>query len=108
MPPLEGIDQERKRAAWRIGRAILMDAGKPETQCGTILGKLAGDYGFETFATAIERAGREKPADPVAWLTATCQALAGERQGVSNKQTRLEVGNDVAASSWARKKKAGT
>lgn len=98
----------RKRNVWRAGKSVLDRDGVPDAQKGTFLGKLAGDYGFDVFATAVESCTVNVPAGGVReYLKATCQRLAGERASSSSKQAALEAGNDAVAATWAAKKKGG-
>ena len=50
--------------------------------------------------TAIRNAVAEQPADARAWLTATCQHLAGERRQ-PNKQEALEARGQAVVDAWA-------
>ena len=70
-----------KDELWAAGKSLLQQAGLPAKQCGSVVGKLAKEYGSEVAVEAVRAAVLERPADPVAYLKATCQGLAGERAG---------------------------
>ncbi len=107
----EGIDSEAdasgaappstmsKPDLWAAGKSLLQDAGMPARQCGSFVGKLARDFGNEVAMEALRAAVQERPADPMAYLTATCQRLAGQRHTpmpwYASEQGVLAKGSEV-------------
>ena len=65
---------------WSAGKSLLREAGMPENQCGSFVGKLVSDYGDETVIEAVRIAVVNRPADPAEYLKATCMRAKGERQ----------------------------
>ena len=65
---------------WKAGKSLLAQAGMPKAQCGSFVGKLVKDYGDTVVVEAVRAAVVTRPADPVAYLKATCQHAAGQRQ----------------------------
>ena len=73
-------DPERRKAdAWQGIKSLLNAHGMPKAQTGAFVGKLAKDFGEDIALTAMEAAIVKRPGEPDAWLTATCQSLAGQR-----------------------------
>src|SRR5260364_81983 len=68
-----------KGELWKAGKSLLSEAGMPQVQCGSFVGKLCKDYGEGVTLEAVRTAVVERPADPAAFLKAVCQRLAGER-----------------------------
>ncbi len=90
-----------KAELWAAGKSLLREAGMPEAQCGSFIGKLAGDYKAypDLLLEAVRTAVVEQPADPVSFIVATCQRLAGKRQPTSTraaerKQTMAALGGE--------------
>lgn len=80
-PPVapKSPDEMTKDELWAAGKSLLTQAGTPKEQCGSIVGKLVKDYGDKVVVEAVRTAVVERPADPVSFLKATCQRLAGQR-----------------------------
>lgn len=76
----KSADQLTKDELWKAGKSLLAQAGMPERQCGSFVGKLVKDYGDQIVVAAVRSAVVERPADPVSFLKAACQHAAGERQ----------------------------
>lgn len=72
-------DEMTKDELWSAGKSLLVQSGLPKEQCGTFVGKLVKDYGDKVVVEAVRTAVVERPADPVSFLKATCQRLAGQR-----------------------------
>lgn len=70
-----------KDELWSSGKSLLAQSGMPAKQCGTFVGGLVKEYEAEAVMEAVRRAVVERPADPAAFLKATCQHIAGERKG---------------------------
>ncbi len=68
-----------KAELWSAGKSLLSQAGMPEKQCGSFVGKLVKDYGDEIVVDAVRAAVLAQPADPAEWLKAACMRTAGER-----------------------------
>lgn len=90
-----------KAELWAAGKSLLREAGMPEAQCGSFIGKLAGDYKAypDLLLEAVRTAVVKQPADPVSFIVATCQRLAGKRQPTSTraaerKQTMAALGGE--------------
>ncbi|MFJ1256001.1 DUF1376 domain-containing protein [Cupriavidus sp. CuC1] len=96
MPPVKSPDQMTKDELWAAGKSLLAQAGTPEKQCGSIVGKLVADYTPEIVIEAVRAAVIERPADPIAYLKACCQHAAGQRKA-PNKQEALEANNRAVA-----------
>jgi hypothetical protein len=90
-----------KDELWAAGKSLLRQAGMPEAQCGSFVGKLVKQYGSETVVEAVRTAVVERPADPPSFLKATCQRLAGERKP-PNRQEALEDRNREIARQLAQ------
>jgi len=90
-----------KDELWKAGKSLLENAGIPKAQCGSIVGKLAKDYGNEIVVEAVRTAVIERPVDPVSFLTACCQRLRGDRKPV-NRQEALEERNRAVGDEWLR------
>lgn len=96
-------DEKRSRedssALWKGAKSLFwLDAGTDFTKSGTLLGKMATDYGEIVLTNAIAAMCRERPAGPAAWLKRACQLRVGEASK-TNKQTRLEAANAAVVSS---------
>ncbi len=89
-----------KDELWRAGKSLLAEAGMPRAQCGSFVGKLVKDYGDAVVVEAVRAAVVARPADPVAYLKATCQGATGERRQ-PNRQEAQEARNRSVASAWA-------
>jgi hypothetical protein len=68
-----------KAELWSAGKSLLSQAGMPERQCGSFVGKLVKDYGNEIVLDTVRAAVVEQPADPAEWLKAACMRAAGQR-----------------------------
>jgi hypothetical protein len=77
-----------KDELWASGKSLLAQSGMPDKQCGTFVGGLVKQYGPDAVMDAVRRAVLERPADPAAFLKATCQHIAGERRPGAAKQSR--------------------
>jgi hypothetical protein len=89
-------EERTKRELWRAGKSLLRDAGLPEAQCGSFVGKLVQDYGDAIVIDAVRAAVVAQPADPSEYLKATCQRMRGERKS-PNRQEALEANNRAVA-----------
>lgn len=78
--PLKSPDDLTKDELWTAGKSLLEQAGMPAKQCGSFVGKLVKDYDAETVVEAVRAAVVERPADPAAYLKATCQQMTGQRK----------------------------
>lgn len=74
-------EKATKDEIWAAGKSLL-DGSLPPKQAGSFLGKLCKDYTAATVLEAVRAAIVERPADPVSYLKATCQRMAGERKTV--------------------------
>lgn len=95
-PPAMTAEERTKRELWRAGKSLLRDAGLPEAQCGSFVGKLVQDYGDAIVIDAVRAAVVAQPADPSEYLKATCQRMRGERKS-PNRQEALEANNRAVA-----------
>jgi hypothetical protein len=77
-----------KDELWASGKSLLAQSGMPDKQCGTFVGGLVKQYGPDAVMDAVRRAVLERPADPAAFLKATCQHISGERRPGAAKQSR--------------------
>ncbi len=93
-------DELTKQELWSAGKALLLQAGMPDKQCGTFVGKLVKDYTDAVVIEAVRQAVVEQPADPASYLKALCQHAAGQRQR-PNKQEAIEARNRSVAQAWA-------
>lgn len=98
-------EETRKRDVWRAARRLL--AGHmPEKRLSAFCGKLAIDHGFDAFAEAVTAATQASASqgglgDPLEYLKATCQRVAGERPSrLPSKQAALEASNDAVLREW--------
>ncbi|WP_222850765.1 helix-turn-helix domain-containing protein [Achromobacter xylosoxidans] len=95
-----------KDELWKAGKSLLNQLGQiPLEQCGAYVGKLVKDYGAETVMEAVRQAVVERPAEPRAYLMATCKSIraGGARlPGGKNRQEHLEERNRQAALAAAR------
>jgi hypothetical protein len=83
-PSAEEIAKRTKTELWRAGKSLLREAGMPEAQCGTFVGRLCKDYGDEIVIDAVRAAVVQRPADPATWLVGACKerkAQAGGKGG---------------------------
>lgn len=78
--PPKSPDELTKDELWSAGKSLLEQAGMPAKQCGSFVGKLVKDYDAETVIEAVRSAVVERPADPAAYLKATCQQMTGQRK----------------------------
>lgn len=80
--PQDALTAESSRGAhWTAILAVLATQGVAETQARALVGKLHADYPAPGLVQdAIRRTVAEAPVDARAFLRATCQTLAGERQ----------------------------
>lgn len=69
-----------KAELWQAAVSVLEAGGCPKSQCRTFMGKLVGDYGFETCQKAIAAAVTHQPADAREYITAACKRISGERK----------------------------
>jgi hypothetical protein len=67
-----------KDELWKAGKSLLSQAGMPERQCGSFIGKLAKDYGDVVALEAVRAAVVERPVDPAGWLKAACGRHKGK------------------------------
>ena len=81
-PPTPPLTAESDRAAhWAAILAVLAAQGVAEAQARALVGKLHADYPAPGLVQdAIRRTVAEAPVNARAFLRATCQTLAGERQ----------------------------
>jgi hypothetical protein len=89
-----------KLEVWNTAKALCLGAGMPEARARSAIGKLVADHGIPFMLEAVRAADREKPIEPLAFLTATCQRIAGERR-TPNKQEKLENQNRSIADELA-------
>jgi hypothetical protein len=78
--PEKSLEEKTKQEIWRSGKSLLSQAGMPEAQCGSFIGKLVGDYGTEIVLDAVRTAVVEQTPDPASYLKAVCQRRKGERK----------------------------
>lgn len=71
-----------KDELWAAGKSLLSQAGMPEKQCGSFIGKLAKDFGNDAVLAAVRAAVVERPADPASWLRAAC-SRGGDRRAAA-------------------------
>lgn len=93
-------DPEKQRL-WREGKALLVADGLSMAEAGKFIGKLAVDYP-EVVKDAVDATLKATPPDPKAYLVATCQRLAGERNTVQSDaadKTRAALDADTAHAS---------
>lgn len=83
-----------KDELWSAGKSLLAQSGMPAKQCGTFVGGLVKTYESETVMEAVRRAVIERPADPAAFLKATCQHIAGDRGGKAKGKESRHSGFD--------------
>lgn len=103
-PPLAvgkpDVSSVEKLDLWAAAKSLLQDAGMPARQCGPFVGKLARDFGSEVAMVAARALVAEQPVDPMAYLQATCQRLAGLRTTASpwyaTEQGVLEKGRELS------------
>ncbi|ADV01276.1 hypothetical protein [Alicycliphilus denitrificans] len=104
-PPQCALTAESSRGAhWTAILYVLAQQGVAETQARTFVGKLHADYPAPGLVQdAIRRTVVEAPINARAFLRATCQALAGERQyqpraspaATANAQRRAQTLEDL-------------
>ena len=88
-------DAMTKDELWSAGKSLLTQGGLPAAQCGSFVGKLVKDYGDRIVIDAVRTAVVERPADPVSFLKATCQTLAGQR-GRRGAPTQADINAENA------------
>lgn len=76
-------EQMTKEELWSVGKSILMQAGMPEKQCGSFIGKLVKDYSAEIVIDAVRATVVERPADPATFLVGACKHKSGRKSGKS-------------------------
>ncbi|CAB3783300.1 hypothetical protein [Pararobbsia alpina] len=81
--PTDGRMPTTKEQIWHGGRSLLMAAGTDKAQAGPFIGKLVAQYDEAIVLQAVQAGVSEQPADPKAYLKATCQRLKGERVPVT-------------------------
>lgn len=84
-----------KDELWRAGKSLLSQAGMPQAQCGSFVGKLVKDYGDLVVVDAVRAAVVARPADPAEYLKAACMHAAGQRSAAepawrSEQRTRTQ------------------
>lgn len=85
-PSPRSPSEKSKTELWRGAVSLLSEQGMPEPQARTFIGKLSKDYPSDDIVlTAVQGAVSEQPADARAYLKATCQRLAGERNRDGNR-----------------------
>lgn len=95
--PPKTAEQMTKDELWSAGKSLLEQGGMPRAQCGAYVGKLVKDYDAEIVVEAVRRAVVERPADPVSFLRAVCQTVAGERKPHNRQDAREQANRDIAA-----------
>ena len=95
--PPKTAEQMTKDELWSAGKSLLEQGGMPRAQCGAYVGKLVKDYDSEIVVEAVRRAVVERPADPVSFLRAVCQTIAGERKSHNRQDAREQANRDIAA-----------
>lgn len=68
-----------KDELWKAGKSLLNQAGMPQAQCGSFVGRLVKDYGDAVVVDAVRAAVVARPADPAEYLKASCMRAAGQR-----------------------------
>jgi len=68
-----------KDELWKTGKSLLSQAGMPQAQCGSFVGRLVKDYGDAVVVDAVRAAVVARPADPAEYLKASCMRAAGQR-----------------------------
>lgn len=96
-PPEKSSAEMTKDELWQAGKSLLLQAGMPEKQCGSYVGKLVKDYKAEVVIDAVRTAVVERPADPASFLKATCQRIAGERKSQKGAASAFDQGMANAA-----------
>lgn len=77
---------------WGDGlKALAKMAGKPPNSMRSVLGKWRQQHGDESTLSAILRAEKESPSEPVAWITATLKAQKSPAQSEADKMLRGTV-----------------
>lgn len=95
--PPKTAEQMTKDELWSAGKSLLEQGGMPRAQCGTFVGRLVKDYDSDVVIEAVRRAVVERPADPVSFLKAVCQTVAGERKPHNRQDAREQANRDIAA-----------
>lgn len=96
-PPEKSPDEMTKDELWSAGKSLLKQAGMPANQCGSFVGKLVKDYQSDIVIVAVRTAVVERPADPAAFLKATCQRLKGERKSPNHQEALESKNRGIAA-----------
>lgn len=68
----KSAEEMTKAELWSAGKSILSQAGMPEKQCGSFIGKLVKDYGNEIVVDAVRAAVVEQAPDPASYIKAVC------------------------------------
>lgn len=89
-----------KLEVWNTAKALCLGAGMQESKARSAIGKLVADYGIPAMLETVRVAQKDAPLDPIAFMTATCQRIAGERR-TPNKQEKLENTNKAIADELA-------
>jgi len=84
-----------KAQTWRRAKALCDAASVTEPSARTAIGRMVADYTVEVVFEAVRVAEHHKPVQPIAFLKATCQRLAGEKRPL-NKSEQLYADNDAA------------
>lgn len=93
----QAVEAMTKAELWNAGKSLLRQAGMPEAQCGTFVGKLVKDYGDKVVIEAVRCAVFEQPADPASFLKAVCERTSGKRKtGADDLAARQQASNDEA------------
>ncbi|CBJ38307.1 protein of unknown function [Ralstonia solanacearum CMR15] len=95
--PPKTAERMTKDELWSAGKSLLEQGGMPRAQCGAFVGKLVKDYDAEIVVEAVRRAVVERPVDPVSFLKAVCQTVAGERKPQNRQDAREQANRDIAA-----------
>lgn len=88
-----------KDELWHAGKSLLLQAGTPAKQCGSIVGKLVKDYGDAVVIDAVRAAVVARPADPIEYLKASCMRAVGQR-AAPNRQEAIEKRNRAVGEQW--------
>lgn len=89
-----------KLEVWNTAKALCLSSGMKEDKARAAIGKLVKDYGVPVMLDVVRIADKDKPVDPISFMTATGQRIAGERR-TPNKQEKLENNNQAIADELA-------
>ena len=92
------------KAIFDTGKTILKDAGIPDRQTGSIIGRFRKSYSDSQVLAVLSRCQVEQPSEPIEWITKALQAEQRQASGQANgyahqpaRESTRQIGERLAA-----------